>query len=723
VRARRIACGSFVVTAALVAAGGAARPQAPARHRIAIEMRGPLALVEVDRALVFGREVGRAPADELVVDLDLPEGARLVGAEVQGPAPGGTPEVRGAGALRAGAGASEGYQKAVREAGWRRARVPVDEGADVRLQVAASGLAEGAAGTTWRLRYRFVAPLTCRQGALVLRMPGSLDPTPAPAEVTLSVHTGGAPLRTLTVGPADARRAGGASRARVQAVVPTGAPWEVTAELAFPRVRGAAVALAAAGPAEQAGGVLAAALCRRPEAPRPAGASASGGARPDRLLLFIDRSKSVGPGGLERARALARALVEALPPSITFNVVLFDRSAEPLWKLPRSATLEALRELDQALGLGALRNGTRPEGALRRAGELDRGDQVAGHPGKRGGTGGPSYWVMITDGSLPEDQTPAALARALEAVPRADVEAAVLVLRREQEERPALAAQRALAAIPGRLGGVIRELPAGEAVAAVPAIVEALRSGGDLVDPRLRAPAAARDAPLDQPAVAPGGGAAFIGRTPARVAGPVSVGALLDGAPVSFTAAPAALDARWVDAITRLLAPPPPGWLALSPAAAAVVRPVGAAAVPVVGRGDMDRDVLHKALGYAYLPRARACYLTRAVKSAADFQLRGRLRLELSLARGEMMDAVVKTSTLGRPDVEACLREAAFSVDIPRAMYNDAPVTAALNLVFRPRSEQKAPDAAPSELSAQVDRILGPMTLTADPYEVLIEDP
>ena len=58
----------------------------PARpHRIRIDVRGPLALVEVDRPLTFGPEVGRAPSDEVVVDLDLPDDARLVDAQVRRP--------------------------------------------------------------------------------------------------------------------------------------------------------------------------------------------------------------------------------------------------------------------------------------------------------------------------------------------------------------------------------------------------------------------------------------------------------------------------------------------------------------------------------------------------------------------------------------------------------------------------------------------------------------
>ena len=93
------------------------------------------------------------------------------------------------------------------------------------------------------------------------------------------------------------------------------------------------------------------------------------------------------------------------------------------------------------------------------------------------------------------------------------------------------------------------------------------------------------------------------------------------------------------------------------------------------------------------------------------------MRLELHLERGEMMDAVVRQSTLGRPDIEACLREAAFTLEVPRAMHNDAPVVANLNLVFRPRTEASRPDASP--LSAEIDRILGPMPVGSDPLELL----
>ena len=74
--------------------------------------------------------------------------------------------------------------------------------------------------------------------------------------------------------------------------------------------------------------------------PPPADEPAAG--RQPAASLLIDRSRSVGPGGAAVARDLARALVLALPPTLAFNAVFFDRVAEPLFPVPRSATLEAL---------------------------------------------------------------------------------------------------------------------------------------------------------------------------------------------------------------------------------------------------------------------------------------------------------------------------------------------------------------------------------------------
>jgi hypothetical protein len=116
------------------------------------------------------------------------------------------------------------------------------------------------------------------------------------------------------------------------------------------------------------------------------------------------------------------------------------------------------------------------------------------------------------------------------------------------------------------------------------------------------------------------------------------------------------------------------------------------------------------------MPRARACYLSRRVANGADLALRGRLRLELHLERGELEDAIIRRSSLDRPEIERCVREAAFNVEYPRPMFRDAPTVAAVNLVFRPRTpEESQPDASPFD--RQIDLILGPVTF--DPQKLL----
>jgi hypothetical protein len=130
----------------------------------------------------------------------------------------------------------------------------------------------------------------------------------------------------------------------------------------------------------------------------------------------------------------------------------------------------------------------------------------------------------------------------------------------------------------------------------------------------------------------------------------------------------------------------------------------------------MDRGVVRNALSLAFLPRARACYLTRPVRSAEDKALAGRLRLELHLERGELTDARVTRSTLGRTDIDDCLRRAAFAVEIPRAMFRDAPIEAGLNLVFQPLTPSAVRPASGDD---DVDLILGPLPSPSDPLQLL----
>ena len=80
----------------------------------------------------------------------------------------------------------------------------------------------------------------------------------------------------------------------------------------------------------------------------------------------------------------------------------------------------------------------------------------------------------------------------------------------------------------------------------------------------------------------------------------------------------------------------------------------------------MDRMVMRNVLSLAYMPRARACYLDRTGATAASRDLTGRVRLAIDVVRGEVERAAVESSTLNRADVERCLREGAFAIEVPR---------------------------------------------------------
>ena len=335
----------------------------------------------------------------------------------------------------------------------------------------------------------------------------------------------------------------------------------------------------------------------------------------------------------------------------------------------------------------------------------------------------PVYWVIITDGALPDEDTPGSLADAVAGLRRGQVKAAMLVLRQDGDDPVSPVARRALAEVPARLGGVLREL-AGQPRRSARRLPSS-RGCGARRSPQPRGQRGGRrpTRPLAPLSIPPGSGGRLIARTSARRAGRLVIRAIARRGPgfALHHGGPHRID---LGRNRCCRGPSPAGWVKTDRGVAAVIMPAAgdqaSASEPPALRGRMEKDVVQRALGYAFLPRARACYLTRAIKTAADFQLKGRLRLELHLERGEMMAAVVRRSTLGRPDIEACLREAAFAVEVPRALHSDAPVIAALNLVFRPRTEAKVPGASASDDA--IDRILGPLPPPSDPLELLIEE-
>ncbi|HEY0706035.1 MAG TPA: VWA domain-containing protein [Polyangia bacterium] len=741
--------GATISFAAPVAAAGAASTGAPSPgeappQTIAVEVRGPIALVQIDRPVELGRAYGTRSSDEVVLDLALPPGARVQAVELQGGAQGA--RVR----LRPQADGLAGYQRLFAATEWRRARVNDDDAGDFRLGIAGARMGDGARAAQIRLVARYVAPLSCEDGRLVLNFPASLDaPAPAAVKVKVDLGDGGPGVGQLTVGGAELlARPRGARFTSDTATVPTLAPWQIAitpATARRPRPTGVVLAALTAGRGREPGTAVAT-ICRasaNPASPTAATAKKPEAMRgptkpPERIVFLIDRSRSMGPEGVAAAGALSRALALGLPPGTRFSAVFFDRDSEALSPVLRTPTHEALAALESAASGTQLRNGTRLVPALARVQRLLEEDAPRGARVD-------AWVVLLTDAAFPDDHTAASLRSALASPVFAATQFASIILRGLGEERPAPFALKTLAALAAHRGGLLREIPVVGAADRANELLAALAGGGDLLDLRPRGQGVV-GLTFDQLAVAPQRGSLAFGRWRGGVEGAtLGFRGVLAGKTVSFPAATVSIDSGWAEAIAALAVPTRalPPWTilpesSLLPASdTGAIQPMAAVFAPPPlpvaeaverRRGQLDRDILHKALTYTFLPRARACYLGRTARSAADFRLAGRLRLELQIERGEMLDAVVSRSSLGKPEIEACLREAAFTVDIPRPVLNDAPAIAAFNLVFRPRTDADAgkpgkADPAQAELDNTLAEILGPQAPAGDPMELLLETP
>jgi hypothetical protein len=226
---------------------------------------------------------------------------------------------------------------------------------------------------------------------------------------------------------------------------------------------------------------------------------------------------------------------------------------------------------------------------------------------------------------------------------------------------------------------------------AVPAVLDVLRGGGELYTVEL----AARGASLPLAEVlAPADGASGVVALAAKAARPLRLSVTTRGQERSVSTRPVAVAASWLAPHLDPAAAARPREMRLLAGASttALIEPVVHPAEPPPApgvHGFMERSVVRNALSLAFTPRARACYLNRPSSTPAERDLAGRVRLALDLVRGEVGAVRVEGSTLARPAIETCLREAAFGLEVPRAYRNDDPVTAVLNLVFRPRNPQE----------------------------------
>jgi len=676
-----LAAVSFVA----VRAPAATPPPAPAPQKIAIDARGPLALVEVTRTVVPEPAEGRG-GNEALLDLALPDASALVSVEVRdgGRWRGVDPAAEG------GVRAAEAYRAESAARGVTPASEPYDESTTHRVRLLRSaGHGAGSGPAPFTVRYRFAVLPEAANGRLRVRFPAATERLPPPAEVALRL-----------TGAADADIAGvhvplAAGTDTATGRASTRGAWEVFWTPRAPSGPGAPllearVALAPLGPREAALAFLA---HRRP-------GPSSG--PPGSVLFLVDRSRSIGLPGLSAERDLVRALIEALPPSTRFDALFFDRGTKRLFPMPRPATREAIGTFEGEMVPTQMQNGTDLPGALREAGALLRREAT---------TFGPrALLVLVTDGAL-GDEDGAALDRALGNVPGLDIALAAFTVRPLDDESAGARARDALRALAAARGGVARELRANEIGDAVPAALADLQHGGDLGAIRLVAGGVERR--ISESLTADGllaGVVPWKGQPPHAVRiEAVARGQRISVAPVPTRVAPAWLR-PWVGSASTT-----PTRFLSAPSVVALVEPVPHSSTATTAaseaglKGSMDRMVIRNVLSLAYMPRARACYLNRTAATPALRDLAGKVRLSIELARGEVGGVKIESSTLGNPDIERCLQESAFEIEVPRAARSDAPVTAVLNMNFRPRTADRKADVDLGEVGNEIDLVIEEM--------------
>ena len=698
-----LACSGLLAAAPAGAAPARDAPTSddapPPTQKIAVDLRGPLALVTVTR--ILSSERPRAASEESL-DLALPDRAALLSVEVDDH--GRWRKIDGAvgSAAAPAGGARAAYLDNVRARGIATKGDPFDDDTSYRLHVARGAVGSAQAtppSTTVTVRYRFSALVEDSHGRLRLRFPPSPEVTPLPAEVSI-VGAGLGDLEIAGVHTALPARAGATAAApppTAPSRISTRSGWEISYTLAP-----AALATASAkdGPSLEGAAAIAAISARESAIAFSVHARADGPpAPPANVLFLIDRSRSVGLAGLAAEHEVATRLLERLPPATRFDALFFDRTLMRLFPMVRAATRDAIGALEPEMVPDRLANGTDLQGALRAAGEILRREVADFAPR--------ALLVVISDGALSETTSGERLDAALGAMPGLDLGVALVVVRPGDEGPITPAARQALAAVAEARGGVERELHADEINEAIPAVVEILAAGGDVFSARVALDGAGARLPGT---VAPGSGITGVVRVPGKLRRAAELVGVTRGRSMRAPLKPIAVDPAWLRPHAADPPPPPESRVLSTPTLVALIEPAlhpKAPPPPAAVRGTMDRDVIRNTLSLAFMPRARACYQTRPGGTTALRDLTGRVRVAVDLVRGEVMDARVESSTLGQPSIESCLREGAFALEVPRAYHNDEPVTAIVNLVFRPRTPERRRSAEDSfPVGAEIDLIL-----------------
>jgi Mg-chelatase subunit ChlD len=438
----------------------------------------------------------------------------------------------------------------------------------------------------------------------------------------------------------------------------------------------------------------------------------------DRIAVLVDTSRSMD-GAVDGVARVVDAILTQSTPQTQVQAILFDRSARPLggWRASDSA---ARAEIGKAIRGAALANGTDLGEAMSAAGTALAGTA----PDQR------TLVVVVTDGLASLDTTGLDLVQRLGGAHPGLAVSFVLVTS-DQSALPDVL-HGALADVAYRANGMVLAARAGEVPARARSIAAELGHPAPVHDAALAGIDAAAGTALPSLLPAGSGGvitATYAGSAPSKIAldgargeHPVHVAAhraaapdladlvlaSLDPAAIAPHAAdadPAQEDAKQarelldetrrrhgmvtdttsliaIDAASRFAAErrklalgggpfmriPPPG----DPAVGAPTPQVRIGSVHM--RGDLDARLIHGMIETGLVPRARTCFQPLLLKQRES---EGTIHLDLELSRGEVTSVRVARSDFTM-DINTCIIDAAYQLDVPKTVVDDLPDTVSL---------------------------------------------
>ena len=394
-------------------------------------------------------------------------------------------------------------------------------------------------------------------------------------------------------------------------------------------------------------------------------------AKPDHVILLVDRSQS-GASTLPRESArMFSALLDSLPSATTFDAITFAREAEGLidpariaaGKAPRADDEEARAELEQSLEVTVSGQGT----DLRAAMEL-AGQRIAASSARR------PLVLVVTDGMLPPSVGADAVDRALsDQLGRKDPRPEILfVVDDPLLNVRGLPADHPIASLAANLGARISlETLANLDPAEIGELLAAPQVLGKL-DVSLPA-TVILDEPLPTGLVA-GDFVVLEGSYGGRAPSKLTVRGRLGKSEIATTfkstrrdKLPAALAAALREG-DRARATQEgfalPEWYTTGMRRVATMNLSQAGKVGWQATGQLDASIIQRQLRTRVLPRARACYNQALTRNGV---LSGQVQLKMEAGKGEIMMASVEGSELSHPDSRLleCLERAAWQMDVP----------------------------------------------------------